>query len=163
MGGRNKMKPAHDGGVVPLVVIAVCLVVGGYGVWERPFDVGVPYVWEGVLLVSAVGFLYVGWRLAAGRSSTADSAPPKTPPAPEPLKEEIVDERADGYCEFCRTEAESLAVHHVVPRSEGGPNVRRNLIALCPTCLKKAADDVYARSELREKVRHLEDDQKRRL
>lgn len=163
MGGRHKMKPAHDGGVVPLIVLTGCLVVGGYGIRERPFEVGVPYLWEGVVVLSAVGLLYVGWQLTVGRSSAGDSATPTTPPVPEPLREEIVDERADGYCEFCRTEADSLTVHHVVPRSEGGPNVRKNLIALCPTCQTKADDDVYARSELRDKVRHLEDDQKRRL
>lgn len=48
------------------------------------------------------------------------------------LKEEI--KKRDGYrCYICHKETD-LHVHHIIPRSQGGPNIPENLITLCSGC-----------------------------
>lgn len=48
------------------------------------------------------------------------------------LREEVL--ARDGYaCTSCGT-AEDLEAHHIVPRSEGGPDVIENLTTLCGDC-----------------------------
>lgn len=155
MATRNNMtfRRRSEAGIVAALVGG--LAVGSYGVLARPFDTEVPILWMGFLALSAAGMLILGWCEFVNRPR-ADDAPPETPPAPEPLIEEVREERADGHCEFCRSESETLSVEHVTPRSEGGPNVRRNLIALCATCAEKVEQGTYQRGELRDKVRHLE-------
>lgn len=50
----------------------------------------------------------------------------------EHLKEEI--KKRDGYrCYICHKETD-LHVHHIIPRSQGGPNIPENLITLCSGC-----------------------------
>lgn len=155
MATRNNMSFRRGSEVGIVAALVGGLAVGSYGVLARPFDMEVPILWIGFLALSAAGMLILGWSEFVARSR-ADDLPPETPPAPEPLIEEVRDERADGHCEFCRADAETLSVEHVTPRSEGGPNVRRNLIALCPTCSEKVEQGTYHRGELRDKVRHLE-------
>jgi len=54
--------------------------------------------------------------------------------------------RADGVCELCGQPAPFrdingepfLEVHHIVPLSEGGPDVLSNTAALCPNCHRAA-------------------------
>ena len=43
-----------------------------------------------------------------------------------------------------------LEVHHIIPRAEGGPNSRRNLIVLCPTCHTAADKGGFSRAQLRQ-------------
>lgn len=155
MATRNKIQFRRRGEVGLFTALVGGLVVGSYGVLARPFEAGAPSLWVGFLALSAAGILILGWSEFVARRRTDDS-PPETPPAPEPLKEEVRDDRADGHCEFCRSDADSLSVEHVTPRAEGGPNVRRNLIALCPACAEKVEQGTYERGELRDKVRHLE-------
>jgi len=54
--------------------------------------------------------------------------------------------RANGYCEYCGSEAPFktkdlrpyLEVHHIYKLSDGGPDDPRWVIALCPNCHRKA-------------------------
>jgi 5-methylcytosine-specific restriction protein A len=53
--------------------------------------------------------------------------------------------RAGGYCEFCSEEgfktsdgAIFLETHHVVPLSEGGPDIESNVVAICPNHHREA-------------------------
>lgn len=154
MATRNKIQFRRRSEVGVLAALIGGLAVGSYGLLTRPFETGTPSLWIGFLALSAAGILVLGWCEFVDRRT--EETTPETPPAPEPLKEEIRDDRANGHCEFCRSDAESLRVHHVTPRAEGGPNVRRNLIALCSTCAEKVDQGTYSRGELRDKVRHLE-------
>lgn len=85
-----------------------------------------------------------------GNSSGRDT--PKTPPAPESLKNKLYFERADSQCEWCEEDVDSPDVHHIEPREEGGPNEPNNLIVLCPNCHRTADRGVISRSKLRYKV-----------
>lgn len=167
-----------EGGFVPIVVLVLGFVVGGYVLWERPFDTDATYVRWILLALSAAAVVYVGWGFNQARSgsgakaavawlfgglgggtslsTTADSTTEQAPPIPEPLKDEVRLTRAGGRCEYCREETDRLEVHHIKPRSEGGPNTRPNLIALCSNCRAKADRGVYSRSELRDMVRQRE-------
>ncbi len=52
----------------------------------------------------------------------------------------------------------SADVHHILPLSEGGPDVKSNMVCLCPTChrkfhsgeyrLKEKNDTIFVRDEL---------------
>lgn len=103
---------------------------------------------------SAVAFLQ---RTGAGShsetSSSSNSEPDTTPPAPESLKNDLIFERANSQCEYCGKQFDSPDVHHIVPRKEGGPNERSNLIVLCPNCHRKADRGVISRSKLRYHIR----------
>ena len=53
--------------------------------------------------------------------------------------------RADGFCEACKIEAPFntpkgpyLEVHHLTRLSDGGPDLPENVVALCPTCHRRA-------------------------
>lgn len=53
--------------------------------------------------------------------------------------------RADGCCEGCRVsapfkskEGPYLEVHHMFRLADGGPDHPENVIALCPTCHRRA-------------------------
>lgn len=76
----------------------------------------------------------------------------KTSPAPNNMKEAIYFERADQRCEWCEERTDSPEVHHIEPRSEGGPNEYDNLIGLCPTCHSKADKGGISKTKLRGKV-----------
>ena len=166
-----------EGEITPIVILIVSLIFGGYVVFERPLDIGATYIWVIVLALSTAGFFYVVWGFNEARkesgmnaavrwlftelngepqSSSADSTIEKTPPTPERLKNELRLDRADGRCEYCGEEMDFLEVHHIKPRSEGGPNTRNNLIVLCPNCHRKADRGVYSRSELKHKVKQQE-------
>lgn len=176
MGGR-RTAGNEEGGFTPIIILIASLVIGGYVVFERPFDIGATYVWVIVLLLSVAGLLYVVWGFNEVRkesdlhaavnwlftdldgesgSAASNSTTKKTPPTPESLKNELRLDRAGGRCEYCSEEMDLLEVHHIKPRSEGGPNTRRNLIVLCPNCHRKADRGVYSRSELKHKVKQQE-------
>lgn len=42
-------------------------------------------------------------------------------------------------CEKCKkkTKSKPLEVHHIIPKSKGGSNDRKNLMAICHECHKK--------------------------
>lgn len=172
----NSNRTEEDNNLIPLMVLVVCVVIGGYAVTEASTFADAPYVLVALLLVSVGGVGYVAWGFndvrrksgmhAAvgwlvsdlGDSSTSSGGPDvdKTPPTPEKLKNTIRVERAHGRCEFCDEESDFLEVHHIKPRADGGPNTRMNLIALCPTCHKKADRGVHSRSKLKHVVRNTE-------
>lgn len=143
------------GRTVGLLAIAVCgLAVGGFGALVQPIDGDLLALWVAFLAVSIVCLGILGWqRVAASDDESEEVAPP---PVPEPLVEEVLDERAEGACEFCRRASDSLSVEHITPQERGGTNVRTNLIGLCPPCVEKVDGGVYDPSELRDKVRRLE-------
>ncbi|MFC7196702.1 HNH endonuclease [Halosimplex aquaticum] len=85
-----------------------------------------------------------------------DDGTEKTPPAPESLKNDLYFERADQQCEWCGEQVDQPEVHHIVPRSEGGPNDRSNLIVLCPNHHRKADAGAISRSKLKSKIRRIE-------
>lgn len=61
------------------------------------------------------------------------------------VKAEVLD-RANGVCELCEKQApfvkdddeHFLEVHHIIQLSEGGPDIVKNAIALCPNCHREA-------------------------
>jgi len=148
---------------IALIVLGCAGLVGGYGLVFGLGGNDLSMVWGGLAAVSALGIVALGWRALRQRASDEPEQPIPTPELPDPLREEVRDERADGHCEFCRTDADSLSVEHVTPRADGGSNVRTNLIALCSSCRAKVDDGVYARSELRDAVRRQEHPEKTML
>lgn len=44
---------------------------------------------------------------------------------------------AAGACAYCGTTAR-LTAHHVIPRTEGGPDTPENLLVLCVSCHNRA-------------------------
>lgn len=89
------------------------------------------------------------------RSSGSNEESERTPPAPQSLKDELYFERANQQCEWCGERADQPEVHHIEPRSEGGPNEPSNLIVLCPGCHAKADRGGISKTKLRSKVRRL--------
>lgn len=76
----------------------------------------------------------------------------KTPPAPKKMKENIFFDRAEQRCEWCNERTNSPEIHHIEPRSEGGPNEYDNLIGLCPGCHSQADKGGISKTKLRSKV-----------
>lgn len=148
-----------------LIIVGVFFILTeGFAPNSTIFQVGFVMVLIGLAILGWGGFLYWndGWDQASdflfdsgkGKpASTSVVTSEKTPPAPEKLKNEIIFDRANLHCEWCGDRFDSLHVHHIEPRSEGGPNTKRNLIALCPNCHDKADRSVMSRSKLKSKVR----------
>jgi|AntDeeMetagen192_2_1112575.scaffolds.fasta_scaffold00006_74 5-methylcytosine-specific restriction endonuclease McrA len=174
MSSRNSAEKEGSGEIVPAGVLLVSLIFGGYIVWNRPFGGSTGYVWWIFLVASILGILYVGWGFrvvtkqsgmfaavnwlfANSRNNKSHSSPSndtteKTPPPPESLKNELYFQRADRRCEWCEERVDSPDVHHIMPRSEGGPNTPKNLIVLCPNCHRKADSGTISRSKLKYRV-----------
>lgn len=63
-----------------------------------------------------------------------------------PILKILAKDRAKGVCEGCLSTAPFttnigdpfLEVHHIVPLSEGGQDIRQNVVALCPNCHRRA-------------------------
>lgn len=136
---------------------------GSFG--QVPFQAGVVSTVGGAVILGYGGYLVgtQGWRDAQdyfittddsrSNSSTGDSESETTPPAPTDLRNELFFERANRRCEYCNDEIDQPEVHHITPRSEGGPNDPRNLIVLCPNCHRKADRGAISRSTLRYRVK----------
>ncbi|WP_254763369.1 HNH endonuclease [Natrinema marinum] len=88
-------------------------------------------------------------------NSESNGETKRTPPAPQSLKDELYFDRADQQCEWCGERVDQPEVHHIEPRSEGGPNKPSNLIVLCPGCHAKADRGGISKTKLRSKVRRL--------
>lgn len=174
-----------DGGVLadaetisPGGLALVCLLAGGlvlsisgFASSDPMFLIGAGIVGLGITIVAWAAFLgwMQGWREAveflvtvdeevpsstAHGSDTSDEPKP-TPPAPEKLKNELIFGRAEQECEWCGEFLDNPEVHHIEPRSEGGPNEATNLIVLCPTCHQKADKGGISQTKLRGKLRHI--------
>lgn len=126
----------------------------------------------GAAIVGIAPFAYAGylfktenWRAAwkflvtvdgnSPSSSTSSDDTSKAPPAPESLKNKLIFDRANQQCEWCKESYDHLQVHHIEPRSEGGPNEPKNLIVLCPNCHENADRESIPRSKLKAKVKRL--------
>lgn len=158
--------------VPPIGYLILGLIMGGVILPQRSFDTGDPvflvgaafsliaigvvlftireYQQEG--LSAAVDFLMSTGESDQSSSKTTDSNQEKTPPAPKSLRYDLIFERADQHCEWCNTFADNPQVHHIEPRSEGGPNEPGNLIVLCHNCHDKADREAISRSKLEAKV-----------
>lgn len=158
----------------PPVFIAIGLLLGGglviytegFVLGSLTFQIGVVFLLGGLLVIGWAGYLFRREGLSAatdflfdyqlGRSrSRYSSNVEKTPPASQNLKQEIMFERANHHCEWCGERYDRLQVHHIEPRSEGGPNTKRNLIALCPTCHDKADHGGISKTQLKGKIRNI--------
>ena len=103
---------------------------------------------------SAWNFLVTVDETNKGKSTSADGSE-KTPPPSQKLKNTLFFDRAAQHCEWCGDPYDHLEVHHIVPRSESGPNEPENLIVLCPNCHEKADRNAIPRSKLEAKVKRL--------
>lgn len=163
----------NDGDAPPGIIAIALLIVGGIVAYSEGlafnstlFQVGVLFSLGGVVIFGWAGFVYrrhgLGeaidflWRSEEGESGTDKASEvEKTPPAPKQLREELMFDRANHHCEWCGERYDRLQVHHIKPRSEGGPNTQRNLIALCPTCHDKADHGGISMTQLRGKVKRI--------
>lgn len=173
--GSEPTDEAGDLEDVPnVVIISVFLFVGGYVIYTVGFDLTDPSFLFGMLLVG-VSLAATGWAgllyktkgidttlefllttssdsgtSHASKSDEGDNE--KTPPAPEKLRHQLFFDRADQQCEWCEEPLDAPEVHHIKPRSEGGPNDPDNLIVLCPNCHNKADSELISRSQLTAKL-----------
>lgn len=155
------------GGIGVGLLLAGTLIL--YSFWESGNTLlllfGVGFVGGGLAILAYGGYLLKtdGWREAwdflatptdeKGSKSTDNSEKKKTPPTPEKLKNKLFFERANRCCEYCGDEFDQPDVHHIEPRSEGGPNKPSNLIVLCPNCHRKADNGIISRSKLRYRIK----------
>lgn len=159
-------------------IALVMLVAGGLFLFSSSFEFGTPAFYISTALFLG-GLAIFGWAIALYKQKgpaeawsflttvdTDDESPSKsniddnggdtverTPPAPQSLKDELYFDRANQHCEWCDDRTDHPEVHHIEPRSEGGPNAPSNLIVLCPDCHRKADSGAISRTKLRAKVR----------
>lgn len=139
----------------------------GFDLNSSSFFIGVSFVFVGI---GGVGWTYLIYRKEgiseatdfllstddSDSTETSDTNSEKTPPTPQKLKSDLIFGRANQACEWCETTTDTPEVHHIEPRSEGGPNSRRNLIVLCPSCHRKADNGTPSKTKLKQKVKRLE-------
>lgn len=175
-GGDGDLGNLPPGGIALAFLLAggVVISISGFAPGEPNFLLGAGMVGVGAVIVAWAAFLFhtQGWREAVEflitvdeeessttetSSSTNDSSDgtETTPQAPESLKNELIFGRAKQECEWCGDHLDNPEVHHIKPRSEGGPNEPNNLIVLCPTCHRKADRGGISRTKLRGKLRHI--------
>lgn len=173
----------QDGEVIPIGILLVGSIVGGYLIVNNPLSGDTAYVSWILIGLSALGIVYVAagfrgvyqkegldkavnWLFGntpaskggSASSETRTSNESKTPPPSESLKNELYFERANRECEWCGERVDSPDVHHIKPRAEGGPNDPENLIVLCPNCHRKADGGTISRSKLKYRVDEQMDD-----
>lgn len=160
-----------------IALIPVFLFVGGYVMYNAGFALTAPTFLFGLLLVG-VSVVATGWAGLLYKTKGTDSVMEflfatssdsgsskrsksgredveKTPPAPEKLRHELFFDRANQQCEWCEEPLDAPEVHHIQPRSEGGPNDPENLIVLCPNCHNKADSGLISRSQLTAKLERI--------
>lgn len=149
------------------LLLTGCFII--YSFWEAGNNLlllfGVGLAGGGLLILSYGGYLLrtEGWREAwdflatpteeKDGSSNTGFDQEKTPPPPESLRNELFFERADRRCEYCGDEVDQPDIHHIKPRSDGGPNTPSNLIVLCPNCHRKADNGLISQSKLKYRVK----------
>ncbi|WP_415379382.1 HNH endonuclease [Halosimplex sp. TS25] len=163
----------EDGDLPPGGVALVAILTGIIATWTSGFQTSSIVFLSGSLFF-VLGVSILGWAListetigeaiemlgtvdgATVEKDGSDDGTEKTPPTPKKLKNDLYFERADQECEWCGEHVDQPEVHHIIPRSEGGPNERSNLIVLCPNHHRKADAGAISRSKLKSKVRRLE-------
>jgi len=177
-GGDPIFEPADNdemSDIPPGGLLLVGVLVGGVAIREGGFNLTSPVTLFGIgmllMAVVALGLTYrvyatEGLGAAIAYLVTVDAADEdtkssdgaagetteKTPPTPKRMKENIFFDRADQLCEWCGERTDSPEIHHIKPRSEGGPNEYDNLIALCPTCHSKADKGGISQTKLEAKT-----------
>ncbi|MFC7230337.1 HNH endonuclease [Saliphagus sp. GCM10025308] len=173
-GSTNEGQSGVDSKLPPGGIALVMLLAGGLFLFSSSFDFGTPvfYISSALLLG---GLAIFGWAIAlynqegaaeawtflttVNSNDESDTAGDnednvkRTPPAPQSLKDELYFDRANQHCEWCDNRTDHPEVHHIKPRSEGGPNDPSNLIVLCPDHHRKADSGGISRTKLRAKVR----------
>lgn len=159
----------------PVGALLVAVIVGGFLLVANPLSGSMPLVRFGmvgicIIVIAAIVIKFyqtyhseglsaaTSWLLGPTESTgtaskSSNEAVEKTPPAPKSLKDDLKFDRADLECEWCGEDIDQLEVHHITPRSEGGPNKPSNLAVLCPNCHRKADRGAISRSDLRSKIR----------
>lgn len=172
-GSSGSTDELEDIDAPPGLIAIAAIIVGGFVAWSQGFapnssvfQIGILFVLVGLGIFGWGGLIYRtdGWRdsveflfnTESSRSSSGSTASTeKTPPAPEHLKNELIFDRANHHCEWCGERFDNLHVHHIEPRKEGGPNSKRNLIALCPNCHDRADRGGISKTKLKGKVRQI--------
>lgn len=153
--------------LVLMAMGALIVATADFAIGSTTFLVGALFVVGGLTILGWAGLIYrmEGWEksrefLTKGRkpsSSTNNDNSEKTPAPSQKIKDTLFFERANQECEWCGNHLDNAEVHHIKPRSEGGPNTAANLIVLCPNCHQKAHGTI-SRSKLRYKVRQRMDE-----
>lgn len=151
-----------------ILVLFILVVVGLYFLWRWMAQ----YVWQSIFILVVLIALFVLLLFASPRfrgfmggtfwsklfsflkppEDAKQDVPirenkyPTVPPLAQADKDRLVI-KVKNRCEIC-SEPYGLDVHHIIPRSEGGPNKERNLIVVCPTCHRRAHGGGIPRSRL---------------
>lgn len=176
-GSSGEGQSDGDGNLPPGGIALVMLFAGGMFLFSSSFEFGTSVFYISTALLLG-GLAIVGWAIALYKQegaaeawtflttvSTNDESDSKsttdgtdeddverTPPTPQSLKDELYFDRANQHCEWCDDRTDHPEVHHIKPRSEGGPNKPSNLIVLCPDCHRKADSGAISQTKLRAKI-----------
>lgn len=154
--------------MVLILVGGLMIYVSGFSPGSMVFLVGGVFIISGLAIFGWSGLILRTRGHAAAREfllssegefpeSASSDTQDRVPPLSEKYKNQLIFDRADQHCEWCEERFDHLQVHHIKPRSAGGPNRPGNLIVLCPTCHDKADRNTMAQSKLRGKVRRAPD------
>ncbi|WP_254810619.1 HNH endonuclease [Natronosalvus amylolyticus] len=169
----NGLEDLPPGGIALVMLLA-----GGSILFSGLFEFGTVGFYIGAVLI-LTGLAIIAWAIAiynkegpkeawsflitleSGNESDTESdtgdtnkdTVEHTPPTPQKMRDELYFERANQQCEWCGKRTDHPEVHHIKPRSEGGPNEPSNLIVLCPEDHSKADSGGISRTKLRAKVR----------
>lgn len=168
----------EDVDLPPGGIALVLLLTGGifvyssdFAVGSLVFSIGILVGIGGVLILAFAGVIYktkgaaeaIDFLVSSDSSDTndvsggSDDEQERTPPAPQKLKDDLYFDRANQSCEWCGDQLDHPEIHHIEPRSEGGPNEPDNLIVLCPNCHRKADRGGLTKTKLKAKVRRIMD------
>lgn len=160
--------------VPPIGLALVFVLVGGFLLTgfrdmnnEIALWIGLAFFAAGTLPILYAAYLFrtdgrraswdflVSVEKSEAKSDSSQSETETTPQPSEKTRNAIRFDRANQHCEWCEERVDFLDVHHITPRSEGGPNTADNLIALCQNCHRKADRGALSESQLRGKVKRL--------
>ena len=66
--------------------------------------------------------------------------------------QQTIEEAKLDYCELCGRSCYGNEPHHIIPRGAGGPDIKENLIQLCPFCHTDTHSGHHSKQELFEIV-----------
>ena len=141
-------------------MIAIVILIVGVLIWSLvPREILYPVIGGAVILITALSYLVYrkrgiapfktlakkGYNLTKENNQQKEPRPPEVPDLSWEEKERF--KEAVGYrCENpnCR-EPDIVDIHHIIPKSRGGTNMKNNIIVLCPLCHAKADRGQYNR------------------
>lgn len=62
--------------------------------------------------------------------------------------QQTIEEAKLDYCELCGKPCYGNEPHHIIPRGAGGPDIKENLIQLCPICHTNTHSGHHSKEEL---------------